>query len=146
MTSRRFRRGDLVYLLILFPVLGTVVQLIALDQVTDGSWSWRWAAGSALGAAAMVALGAMLGAQLARASMRKHGLELLTPKGPTSGYGPLSTAIGAPLAPVVVAAGAGWLFGFAAFWWFLLGFIVPLGRLRLLRQEAHDARQEADNE
>ncbi|MFT3873842.1 MAG: hypothetical protein QM714_14570 [Nocardioides sp.] len=138
-------RYDLSGALVLIPAAAIGVQLTALEQVTDGGWSWRWAAGSALGAAAMVALGALLGVRLARASMRKYGLELLTPKGPTSGFGLLGTAVGAPLAPVVVAAGAGWLFGFAAFWWFFLGFIIPLGRLRLRRQEAHNDRQEANH-
>lgn len=136
----------MVLLLVLVPVAAIGVQLTALDQVNDGRWSWRWAAASALMAAAMVALGAMLGVRLARASMRKYGLELLTPKGPTSGFGLLGPAVGAPLAPVVIAAGAGWLFGLAAFWWLFLGFIVPLARLRLLRQEAENDRQKADNE
>ncbi|MFT3873835.1 MAG: hypothetical protein QM714_14535 [Nocardioides sp.] len=146
MTSRQFRKRDVVLTVILLSVGATGPQLAALDQVTDGGWSWRWVAGSALGAAAMVTLGALLGVRLARASMRKYGLELLTPKGPSSGFGLIATAVGAPLAPVVVAAGVGWLFGLAAFLWLFLGIFVPLARLRLRRQEAENDRLKADNE
>lgn len=88
MTSLQvLRRWDVALTVILLPVIATGVQLSALAQVADGSWSWGWAAGSAL-------------------------------------------------APVVIAAGAGWLFGLAAVLWFILGLFVPLARLKLRRQEA----------